>query len=40
MTFKHQKAVKDFSFEEVQAKRMERGYAVLDRADVLFEDSM
>ena len=40
LTFKQQEIVKDFSFEGVQAKRMERCYAVLNRADVLFEDSM
>ena len=40
LTFKQQEIVKDFSFEGVQAKRMERGYAVLNRSDVLFEDSM
>jgi hypothetical protein len=39
-SFKQLTTVKDFSFEEVQAKRMGRCYAVLNRQDVLFEDSM
>jgi len=38
--FKFTRAVKNISFEKVQAKRMERSYAVLNRAEVLFEDNM
>ena len=38
--FKLTTVVKNISFQKVQAKRMERSYAVLNRAEVLFEDSM
>ena len=38
--FKFFKSVENISFEEVQAKRMERSYALLNRAEVLFEDTL
>ena len=38
--FKLTFAVKNISFQKVQSKRMERGYAVLNRPGVLFEADM